>query len=188
MLFRSDIAGNKGLLSEGQQSRAMLSAATDIQSQVGQQQMQAQMANAQHTLALSDRIDYARLSLAQMKDEANAAYKADKSAWGADVAGSVLDIAGAAVNNVINKMADKQMKLDFDALLGGKNPTEMSISELFGFSTAAMMMQYGWKPKAKSSYDDVALSLNAMTDEEKDAVLEDFKIKQWMLTNAGSTK
>lgn len=139
-----DVATNKGLLSEGQHARGLLSAASEIQSSVGDQQLNALSANTQHTLALNDRVQNATLQLAQMKDQAATAYKADKNAWGADMAGTVIDIGKIAADAGMNDIVVQNLKASkaFD----GKpaNLADWSTNDLMGLMFQIQLMKGGF--------------------------------------------
>jgi hypothetical protein len=136
-----DIAGEKGLLSEGQRTGALLNAATSIQSEVGEQQQQALLANTEKTLALKDRIDQANLQLAQIKDQASASYRADKAQWGSDMTSIAADSIIKSINNASMQNALKPMFAGKDS-----NLANWDTSELMGLMTTMQLMGLGFDP------------------------------------------
>ncbi|OPZ49124.1 MAG: hypothetical protein BWY95_00302 [Bacteroidetes bacterium ADurb.BinA104] len=139
-----DVAANKGLLSEGQKANAMLGAATSIQSEVGNQQQLALLANTQHSAALNEKVENATLQLAQMKDQAAMAYKADKNAWGANIAESAIELGSLAASHGVDKMMVSKLKES--GALDGKpaNLADWSADDLMGLMFRIQLMKSGF--------------------------------------------
>ncbi len=139
-----DVAANKGLLSEGQKANAMLGAATSIQSEVGNQQQQALLANTQHSAALNEKVENATLQLAQMKDQAAMAYKADKNAWGANIAENAIELGSLAAAHGVNEQMVS--KLQESGALDGKpaNLADWSPDDLMGLMFRIQLMKSGF--------------------------------------------
>ena len=134
-----DIMRNKGDLSEGQYAKGLLTAATDIQSAVGQQTENAMLTQQQSNLQMQDRINNARLNLAQMKDQARAQYQADKLQWTNEMVGGVLDTAMGAFNAV----KDVQITGKINSFLNGRNLTDLSDDEMDGLMNMLIGLKAG---------------------------------------------
>ena len=134
-----DIMRNKGDLSEGQYAKGLLTAATDIQSQVGQQTETAMLQQQQTNLQMQDRVSNARLQLAQMKDQARAQYEGDKLQWTNEMVGGVLDTAMGAFNAV----KDVQISGKINSFLNGRNLTDLSDTEMDGLLNMLIGLKAG---------------------------------------------
>lgn len=142
-----DIAAEKGLLTEGQKSRALLNSATDIQSKVGEQQQSALQENAKLSLSLQDKVDQASLQLGQLKDQAEANYGMAKDQWKADIAGGLIDAASIGANMLNQKFINNDNASFMEKLFAGKSTdlSTWSLPELTGLQFQLMMRQYGYK-------------------------------------------
>lgn len=112
-----DIAKEKGLLSSGQYAQALLSAGSDIQGKVGEQQQQALIQNTQFTAGLKANLDQQRLELGRIKDQAAKDYKAATKQWEAELVGVGMDFATVGANFAQAKFADARTQGFMDDLM-----------------------------------------------------------------------
>lgn len=103
-----DIAKEKGLLSSGQHAQALLSAGSDIQGKVGEQQQQALIQNTQFTAGLKANLDQQRLELGRIKDQAAKDYKAATKQWEAELVGVGMDFANVGANFAQAKFTEQR--------------------------------------------------------------------------------
>lgn len=134
-----DVMRNKGELSEGQYAKGLLEASTGIQSAVGEQTENAMLGQQQNNLQMQDRINNARLQVAQMKDQARAQYSADKLQWTNEMVGGVLDTAMGAFSAVKDvKIAGK-----VNQFLNGRQLTDLSDTEMDGLMNMLIGLKSG---------------------------------------------
>lgn len=112
-----DIAKEKGLLSSGQHAQALLSAGSDIQGKVGEQQQQALIQNTQFTAGLKANLDQQRLELGRIKDQAAKDYKAATKQWEAELVGVGMDFATVGANFAQAKFAEAGTQRFMDDLM-----------------------------------------------------------------------
>ncbi len=112
-----DIAKEKGLLSSGQHAKALLSAGSDIQGKVGEQQQQALIQNTQFTAGLKANLDQQRLELGRIKDQAAKDYKAATKQWEAELVGVGMDFATVGANFAQAKFAEADTQQFMDELM-----------------------------------------------------------------------
>ena len=112
-----DIAKEKGLLSSGQHAQALLSAGSDIQGKVGEQQQQALIQNAQFTAGLKANLDQQRLELGRIKDQAAKDYKAATKQWEAELVGVGMDFANVGANFAQAKFTEQRNQDFMDILM-----------------------------------------------------------------------
>lgn len=112
-----DIAKEKGLLSSGQYAQALLSAGSDIQGKVGEQQQQALIQNTQFTAGLKANLDQQRLELGRIKDQAAKDYKAATKQWEAELVGVGMDFANVGANFAQAKFAEARTQRFMDVLM-----------------------------------------------------------------------
>lgn len=112
-----DIAKEKGLLSSGQHAQALLSAGSDIQGKVGEQQQQALIQNTQFTAGLKANLDQQRLELGRIKDQAAKDYKAATKQWEAELVGVGMDLATVGANFAQAKFAEAGTQRFMDDLM-----------------------------------------------------------------------
>lgn len=103
-----DIAKEKGLLSSGQHAQALLSAGSDIQGKVGEQQQQALIQNTQYTAGLKSALDEQRMELGRIKDQAAKDYKAATKQWEAELVGVGMDFATVGANFAQAKFTEQR--------------------------------------------------------------------------------
>lgn len=103
-----DIAKEKGLLSSGQHAQALLSAGSDIQGKVGEQQQQALIQNTQFTAGLKANLDEQRMELGRIKDQAAKDYKAATKQWEAELVGVGMDFATVGANFAQAKFTEQR--------------------------------------------------------------------------------
>jgi hypothetical protein len=134
-----DVMRNKGELSEGQYAKGLLEASTGIQSAVGEQTENAMLGQQQNNLQMQDRINNARLQVAQMKDQARAQYQNDKLQWTNEMVGGVLDTAMGAFSAVKDvKIAGK-----VNQFLNGRQLTDLSDTEMDGLMNMLIGLKSG---------------------------------------------
>jgi hypothetical protein len=134
-----DVMRNKGELSEGQYAKGLLEASTGIQSAVGEQTENAMLGQQQNNLQMQDRINNARLQVAQMKDQARSQYSADKLQWTNEMVGGVLDTAMGAFSAVKDvKIAGK-----VNQFLNGRQLTDLSDTEMDGLMNMLIGLKSG---------------------------------------------
>ena len=112
-----DIAKEKGLLSSGQHAQALLSAGSDIQGKVGEQQQQALIQNTQFTAGLKANLDEQRMELGRIKDQAAKDYKAATKQWEAELVGVGMDFATVGANFAQAKFAEADTQQFMDDLM-----------------------------------------------------------------------
>lgn len=112
-----DIAKEKGLLSSGQHAQALLSAGSDIQGKVGEQQQQALIQNTQFTAGLKANLDQQRLELGRIKDQAAKDYKAATKQWEAELVGVGMDFATVGANFAQAKFTEQRNQDFMDILM-----------------------------------------------------------------------
>ncbi len=112
-----DIAKEKGLLSSGQHAQALLSAGSDIQGKVGEQQQQALIQNTEFTAGLKANLDQQRLELGRIKDQAAKDYKAATKQWEAELFGVGMDFATVGANFAQAKFAEAGTQRFMDDLM-----------------------------------------------------------------------
>lgn len=134
-----DVMRNKGELSEGQYAKGLLSAATGIQSEVGQQTENAMLTQTQSNIQMQDRINNARLQYAQMKDTAKQQYQNDKLQWTNELVGGVLDTAMGAFNAV----KDVKIAAKVNEFLAGRKLTDLSDEEMDGLLNMLIGLKAG---------------------------------------------
>lgn len=105
-----DILKNKGDLSEGQYAKSLLQAGTDVQGVVGKATERAGMEQYKANQSALDRIDQARLQLAQIKDSVRQQLNTERQQWKNELAGGVLDTATATFNGITQGIADKELQ------------------------------------------------------------------------------
>lgn len=138
-----DVMRSKGDLTEGQYARGLLEAGQGIQEEVGKSQDAAVMAQEDSNVKMQDRIEGARLQLAQMKDAAREKYLGDKQEWGNELAGGILDTATAGFNVAMQSIADKNIQSQVGKILNGRNITDLTPDELTNFATQLQMIKMG---------------------------------------------
>jgi len=138
-----DVMRNKGDLSEGQYAKGLLTAGQGIQAEVGKSQDNALMAQGERNLQMQDRVENARLQLAQMKDAARAQYLGDKQQWGNELMGGILDTATAGFNAAMQGIADKNIQSQVGKILNGRNITDLTPDELTNFAVQLNMIKMG---------------------------------------------
>lgn len=134
-----------GDMTEGQYARGMLEAGSQIQSQVGQTQENAMIAQSERNQQSQDRIANARLQYAQLKDQARSAYLGDKQQWKNELVGGAIDTVTAGFNAYATKIQDTKVKSAVDGFLNGRNITDLDDNALQGLYTTLMLAKLGIK-------------------------------------------
>lgn len=141
-----DIAKEKGLLSSGQHAQALLSAGSDIQGKVGEQQQQALIQNTQFTAGLKANLDQQRLELGRIKDQAAKDYKAATKQWEAELVGVGMDFANVGANFAQAKFTEKRNQ-DFMDILMEEYPdwSNLTYQQQNGILLKMQLHQLGYK-------------------------------------------
>lgn len=138
-----DVLLNRGDMSEGQYAKSLQGLTTDVQSAVGQQTQQAGIEQIKANQSALDRIEQARLQIAQIKDQYKQQARQEQQQWQNEVAGGVLDTATAGFNSIVGN--DKNLQSVVDTYSKGINKPfgQWSIQEQQGLLTSLILKKYG---------------------------------------------
>lgn len=141
-----DVLLNRGDVSEGQYAKGLQGIATDIQGNLGEQTKNAVLEQYKSNQNALDKIEQARLQIAQIKDSMRQQLSQQRQEWGAELAGNVLDTATSGFNTYVQGIEDKDIRDTIDnymTSIGNKPFGQMSIAEQQGLLTALLMKKYG---------------------------------------------
>lgn len=139
-----DVMRSSGDLSEGQYAKGLLSAGSQVQEKVGQQQDAALLRQQEANVGMQDRINNARLQYAQLKDQARMQYEQDKSQWKNELIGGALDTATAGFNSYFQKLSDDKLKNTISSYLGGKSIADLDDTGLQGLLSTLLLAKAGY--------------------------------------------
>lgn len=149
-----DIAKEKGLLSSGQHAQALLSAGSDIQGKVGEQQQQALIQNTQFTAGLKANLDQQRLELGRIKDQAAKDYKAATKQWEAELVGVGMDFATVGANFAQAKFAEAGTQRFMDDLMKEyPDWSKLTYQQLNGILLKMQLHQLGYSLPSSPASD-----------------------------------
>jgi len=137
---------NRGTLSEGQYAKGLQGLSTDVQSAVGQQTGDAVLQQFQQNQSALDKIENARLQIAQIKDSYRQQLKSEQQQWQNELAGNVLDTASTAFNSITQGLEDKAVQTEVDKYvkgIGNKPFGQWSLAEQQGLLSTLMLKKYG---------------------------------------------
>jgi len=129
---------SSGEISEGQKARGLLQASADIQEKVGEQQQGALLAQRQDNLQSRERVDQARMQIAQIKEQYRQNNQMLQSQWRNELAGGVLDTLTTGFNAAMGMIQKADVRDQISDVLEAKGVA--SIAELDSDGLNSLMM------------------------------------------------